>query len=316
MAHSISIEGIDYLKRQYGSEKFTRWTTDSLETVEDISLLFDLISKFKDHFEYPPVLTANFITHNINYNNSDSLSFIPLSEYLKEEPELIAKYKEGIKKKIFHPQLHGYCHYDLSKLNSFYCSDEGKELFKIGFLTGKSTIRGNLRQLRSEFSQNNVEIEKKLKYAVEEFNNLFNYYPQSIIPPHFILDKQYFKILGNHGIQAIQASNRLIDSKGKRYRKIYFRNKNGFLWVPRNARLDPHPDYKYFSESCISDIASAFNSYIPAVIDFHRVNISGKYNREYRNKSLEELNKVLLHVSKHWPDVKFINTQELLNLCN
>ena len=315
MEHSASIKAIDFLKRQYGSENFTRWTTDSLETVEDLSLLFDLISKFKDYFEYPPVLTANFVTHNIDYNNSDSLSFLPLSSYLIKEPELVAKYREGIKNKILLPQLHGYCHYDTSKLVSFYSSDEGKELFKTGFLTGKSTLRGNLGQLRSELTQNNVEVEKKLKLAINEFYNLFNYYPISIVPPHFILDKQYFKILCNSGIQAIQASSRLMDSRGKRYRKIYFRKNNGFLWVPRNARLDPHPDYNFYSGHCISDISRAFKAHIPAVIDFHRVNISGRFNSEYRDKSLDELDKVLKSVINLWPETKFITILELIQLC-
>ena len=257
LEHSISIEGIDYLKRQYGSENFTRWTTDSLETLEDISLLYDLLSKFEDSFEYPPVITANFITHNIDYNKSDSLAFIPLTLNLKDNPEIIAKYRNGIKNKIFHPQLHGYCHYDVSKLNSFYCTDEGKKLFKIGFLTGKSTIKGYLGQFRSEFSQNNIEVEKKIKFAVQEFFNLFNYYPKSIIPSHFMLDKKYLKILCNHGIKAIQASNRLIDSSNKRYNKIYFRKRNNILWFPRNGRLDPHPDYGFFAENCISDIKNS-----------------------------------------------------------
>ena len=86
--------------------------------------------------------------------------------------------------------------------------------------------------------------------------------------------------------------------------------------MPRNARLDPHPDYGYYSKSCISNIESAFKSKIPAVIDFHRVNISGKYNREYRKRSLQELKKVLSHIRKYWSDAKFISTQELLNICN
>lgn len=315
MELSISIDGINYIKKKYGIENFTRWTTDSLETVEDITLLFDLLSQYKNRFTSPPVITANFITHNIDYNNSDSLSFIPLTVHLKEKPDIIAKYRKGINDKIFHPQLHGYCHYDTSKLISFYLSDEGRELFNIGFLSGKSTIRGNLGQFRSEFSKNNVEVKNKLTLAIEEFYNLFNFYPKSIIPSHFILDRKYFEILVNNGIKAIQASNRLINSSGRRYRKIYFRKQNGFIWIPRNARLDPHPDYNFNSESCIFDIELAFKYDVPAVIDFHRVNIAGRYNNNYRDKSLEELKKVLSYISKHWPDVKFITSEELLKIC-
>ena len=41
MELSISIDGINYIKKKYGIENFTRWTTDSLESVEDLSLLYD-----------------------------------------------------------------------------------------------------------------------------------------------------------------------------------------------------------------------------------------------------------------------------------
>ena len=91
--------------------------------------------------------------------------------------------------------------------------------------------------------------------------------------------------------------------------------RNNILWFPRNGRLDPHPDYGFFAENCISDIKTAFRYKIPAIIDFHRVNIAGRYNANYRNQSLEELNKVLTYTRKHWPDTRFITTEELINIC-
>ena len=34
-----------------------------------------------------------------------------------------------------------------------------------------------------------------------------------------------------------------------------------------------------------------------------------------KTMSLEELKKVLSYISKHWPDVKFITSEELLKIC-
>ena len=315
LENSISIDGINYVKKKYGVGKFTRWTTDGLETIEDISLLYKILSKFKDAFAYPPVITANFITHNIDYNSPNSLSFIPLSTINKTNTELVDKYLEGIKNKILYPQLHGYCHYNTKKLQSFFYSNEGKALFNTGFLLGKSTLQGNLSEFRSELSYDNLEIENKMKLAIKEFYRVFNDYPISIIPPHFILDRQCYHIIKNNGIKAIQASNRLLNSNGKRYRKIYFRKKNGLIWIPRNARLDPHPDYNINAENCLLDIKRAFDAQIPAIIDFHRVNISGRYNPTYRDQSLTELEEVLQTVLERWPDTQFISTGELIKLC-
>ena len=54
---------------------------------------------------------------------------------------------------------------------------------------------------------------------------------------------------------------------------------------------------------------------MPAIIDFHRVNFAGKYNREYRDRSLDELQILLLKVKNKWPEVKFITTADLIKLC-
>ena len=78
MEQAKSIEGINFIKKKFGKENFTRWTTDSMETTDDLSLLFELLMRYKSSFKNPPNITANFITHNINYNSNTHLSFISL----------------------------------------------------------------------------------------------------------------------------------------------------------------------------------------------------------------------------------------------
>ena len=43
MEQSLSIDGVNYLEKNFGKKNFTRWTRDSLESVDDLSLLFDLL---------------------------------------------------------------------------------------------------------------------------------------------------------------------------------------------------------------------------------------------------------------------------------
>ena len=66
-------------------------------------------------FESPPKITANFITHNIDYDKKTELSFTPLNQLLIKNKILKKKYFEGIHGKIIYPQLHGYCHYNIDK---------------------------------------------------------------------------------------------------------------------------------------------------------------------------------------------------------
>lgn len=311
LERALTVESINHLKKKYGENKFSRWTLDSLETSEDLNELFDLLDNFKNKFEHPPVITANFITHNIDYSDKRSLNFIPLSKGFNAESEDVRRfYKQGIRNNYIFPQLHGYSHYNLSALRKYFFTEEGKEEFGNKFLAGRSTIRGNFSFLQGEMSEDNTESDK-LKNAAEEFNNFFGFYSKTIIPPTFIFDLRFINESRANNISLIQSSNRLTNSAKRRYKYPYFQKRKGLYWSVRNARLDPHPDYKFNHEQCLISIEKSFENKSPAVIDFHRVNIADRYNPGYRGRTMTELKKLFNSVLSKWPEAKFIHTQKL-----
>lgn len=312
MERAIYPETIDWIKKKYGHEKFSRWTLDTLETPEDLEMLFGVLESFKDRFEFPPVITANFITHNIDYTNAGNLNYEGLNEKITDEnyPGLREHYISGIKNGFLFPQLHGYSHYDFTLMNSYFETAEGKEAFGKYFFTARSTIKGNLSFLHGEMSRGNFKT-NRLSEACDEFEKFFGYRSVSVIPPTFIFDEEFEEVLKKNGITLIQSSNRLVSSGKKRYRYNYFGKTRGIVRSVRNARLDPHKDYKFYHEQCIDSIDNAFKSKIPAVIDFHRANISGKFDPEYRDRTVSELKKLFAGIYKRWPDAKFIHTQKL-----
>lgn len=311
LERQLTQEGINWMKKKFGNDKLTRWSTDSLETSEDISALFDLLDGYKNKFECPPVITANFITHNIDYKEDEELSFIPISKgFNKESEDVRDMYKKGIEEKFIFPQLHGYCHYNVAELKQYFKTEEGREANYEKFLTARSTIRGNLSFLQGELSENNIT-SGKLKEAADEFKNFFGFYSKTIIPPTFIFDVSLINTLKKNSITLVQSSNRLQTTAKKNYRIPYFQKRKGLYWSVRNARLDPHPEYKFYHEECLDTIGRVFENKSPAVIDFHRVNFAGKFARDYRNKTIQELKLLLDGIYKKWPDVKFIHTQKL-----
>lgn len=315
MERALNTETIEWMKIKFGEEKFSRWTTDTLETTEDIEMLYELLDEYKNKFEYPPVVTANFITHNIDYSSPQELKFISLNEKFKNGTyqRLNELYFTGIKKGNIFPQLHGYSHFDVSLLMRYFETDEGKEAFEKAFFTARSTVKGNLSFLHGEMSLNNFKT-NRFKEACTEFKNFFGYSSGSVIPPTFMFDKEFEEILKENKITLIQSSNRLQSTDKKRYNFPYFRIKNGLIRSVRNARLDPHPDYKFYYKQCIDSIDKAFENRNPAVIDFHRVNISGKFVPDYRDRTLAELKKLFDEIYERWPDAKFIHTQKFNEL--
>ena len=306
-----SADSIKWLKKKYGSEKLSRWSFDSLETDEDLSVLYEVLEKHKSGFEYPPVITANFITHNIDYSNKNELKFISLSNgFGNADKKIKILYDTGIENKFIFPQLHGFSHYNITSLEKYFLSDEGKEAFSENYFTAVSTIKGSFKFLQGELSNSNKEL-VKIKAGADEFRNYFGFNSATIIPPTFIFDPGVTNILKMIDLKLIQSSNRLVTSENRRIRFPYFQKRKGMYWSVRNCRLDPHEDYNFFHGQCIDSMRNAFENQIPAVIDFHRVNFAGTFAPEYRERSLRELDLLLSETKKRWPEAKFIHTQKL-----
>lgn len=303
---------LNKIKQKYGKEKISRWTTDALETVDDMNIIFDLFDNYKNKFMQKPILTANFITHNIDYSSTQKLAFKPISEGFNfVNNEIFDKYKEGIEKKYFKPQLHGYSHFDTKLLEEDFVTQNFQDDLNCGFATARSTIKGHLSLYRAECFDTNFAI--NFKIASEIFHKTFGYYSQTFIPPNYMYSDKWNKFLHKIHIETLQSASHFLDKSGNNSLVPYFRFKNKIIHSARNARLDPHQDYNYLSENCINQIESAFLYEMPAIIDIHRVNFSGKYLPQIRQKTIEELDKVLSYLYKNHPEIIFISSDELIH---
>ena len=139
LERAITYDAITCLEKRHGKERLSRWTFDSLETPDDLDELYGVLEKYKSKFDLPPVITANFITHNIDYSSFDKLRFIPISKgFNNDENKLMKLYKTGIENNFIFPQLHGYSHYNIFSMNEYFNTGEGKEAFEERFFSGKN----------------------------------------------------------------------------------------------------------------------------------------------------------------------------------
>ncbi|MBK8551396.1 MAG: hypothetical protein IPL53_10195 [Ignavibacteria bacterium] len=310
LERGLTEDSIRRLEKKYGRDKLTRWSYDSLETSEDLNELYEVLGNYKNKFEFPPVITANFITHNIDYSSQQKLNFIPISKGFNNENDLGQSYKTGIENKFIFPQLHGYSHYNISELKQYFDTETGREAFNEKFFLRESTVKGRLKLFHGELSTKNKE-SFRFSEASDVFYEMFGFRSKTVIPPTFILDNELQKMLKENGITLVQSSNRLLTSDNKKFRYPYFQKRKGMFWSVRRARLDPHEDYGYFHEQCIASVANAFDSKMPAIIDFHRVNFAGRYAPGYRARSIKELKLMFDEIYNRWPEAKFIHSQNL-----
>jgi len=310
MERAASEAGIDWAARQYGREKFSRWTTDARETADDLRELFGLFKEVRPWFAKPPVVTANFITHTPVLDENDQLRFVPLSQ---RAPELLIHYREAMREGYLCPQYHGFCHFNSSELEDYTQSRECREAHRNGFMLARSTMKGSRNFLHGELSSANRKAHEHLSQGLSEFGRLFGGASVSLIPPTYILDHALLPALVSSGIRYIQGGNQLRTNRGARHARLILRQKDGIYWGVRNARIDPHPDYGHDHEVCLKAIEQAFTDQLPAVIDFHRVNFSGAFTPDYRDRTLTQLRCLFHGIRQKWPDASFMSTPEFLN---
>ena len=96
---------------------------DSLESNRDLIMLFGVLTSFRDKNGNHPVITANTIMTNPDFEKIRESDFNEyhaevFTETLKRYPEhdqVFALYQQGIKQRIFYPQLHGMEHLNIKR---------------------------------------------------------------------------------------------------------------------------------------------------------------------------------------------------------
>ncbi len=308
MERATDEEALAYTEKKYGASNFTRWTTDALETTEDIDLLCNLLASYANQFQSKPVITANFITHNIDYASSETCQFKSIASL---DPQLKSKYQSAIASGHLYAELHGYSHFQHNQLLHYFASTEGKVDFANHFFFAKTTIKNQLKFLRGEFAKSNTYAKENIFQAVQAFKNVFGYSPKTLIAPNFIFDAVFFDAIKSLSIHTLQSANRCVNAKDAKLVVAPFGFTENLFFSARNCRLDPHPHYQFFADQCIASIEKCFVANVPAVIDCHRVNFSGRFTPDYRNTTLNELKKVLDHLAAKHPETLFLNSAQL-----
>jgi hypothetical protein len=305
---------------------------DSLETGDDLSALFEVLLIFNDRHGNHPVITANSVTANPDFDKIRASGYSRyhyeniLQSYNKKKACLgsYTTIREGINSGIFHPQFHGREHLNikqwLSALNS------GGELWKKVFDAGiyaidiksESSGRPNLTAAFDGSSeQDSFAFKSIIEKGVNLFKDLFGFVPHSFAAPCYIWHRSLESILLNSGIKYIQGLPfQYSPSNNNKYRKIYhFQGQKNSLdqtYFIRNCFFEPALNSRFdWVADCLRRIKIIFFRGKPAVMGTHRINFIGSLNETNRTKNLEQFSILLKMILKTWPDVEFITTDRL-----
>lgn len=301
---------------------------DTLESNEDLSMLFDVLLGIKDCAGNFPVITANMIVGNPDFtkirdSNFQDYHFELVTETLKKYPQrdmVESLWKQGYAERIFHPQFHGREHVNVVRWMDALRTRSPEIMFTFEHET---TFSGEgdynfMEVLDYNTPKDLIQMKESLAEGLNLFERIFGFRSRSFIPPCYTWNSDVEETLHRNGVSFIQGLVvQLVPtgSFGNYKRKLHFlgnRNAFGQYFLIRNCFFEP--SLNNMSDPvgrCLSRINTAFRWRKPAVISTHRINFMGALDEKNRSHNLKLLQDLLKGIIKKWPDVEFMTSDRL-----
>lgn len=304
---------------------------DSLESNDDLTMLFDVLNSHKDSSGNHAVITANCVVGNpdfqkIRQSDFNQYFFEPVTETLKRyqnRDHVLDLWIQGNSDRIFHPQFHGREHVNVVRWMEALKKQSPGIMFTF---ENETTFSGDgdynfMEVLDYNSPEDLIYMKNSLSEGLDLFEKIFRYRSKSFIPPCYTWDSSLEKTLSDNGVRYIQGLVIQLVPTGsfgnykKKYHFLGNRNSLGQYFLVRNCFFEPS-----LSKSsdpvgeCLSRINIAFRWNKPAIISSHRINFMGSLDQKNRRDNLKLLSDLLHSITKNWPDVEFMTTDQLGDL--
>lgn len=306
---------------------------DCLESNTDLELLFEVLSSNKDKNGQPAVITANAVVANPDFekiaaSNRKEYHYELITDTYKSYPNHDRVFElwknEGIKQNMLYPQFHGREHLNVESWMKVINSDSPVENFAfqnkvlLGIdIPGEKSFGFNYMAAFEYFNkEQQVRIEKITSDGLQLFEKIFGFKSKSFIASCGIQGTHIDSVLAANGVEFNQNGHQFRpDGKGgvKADQKFWGdTNELGQTYWRRNVTFEPsRAPLEDWVSKCMKEIELAFRWGKPAVINSHRVNYSSGIFVENRDNTLRLLDTLLKAVLQKWPEVEFMNSQQL-----
>lgn len=308
---------------------------DTLESNDDMEMLFDVLSRHTDATGRKVVMTGVNVVGNpdfekIKANGFTKYEYELFTETAKRFPgsdRIYELWQQGIRERLLIPVFHGREHLNVQRWMRLL--QQGNETLRLAFDYGVSALNKDLQgqrlpDLRAAFDIDTVEdipyLREVISTGLDAFEKLFGYRSSFFIPTNGPFNNSLEVLTASEGIKYIGTGKIQQEPLGggeykKHFRYIGKRNKHGQIYLTRNCFFEPSSweqsrDWDWVS-SCLKEIDIAFHCRKPATISSHRVNYMGTLHPENRANGLKKLDILLSEIIKRWPDVEFMTSMEL-----
>ncbi|MDI9257697.1 hypothetical protein [Flavobacterium sedimenticola] len=309
---------------------------DTLETKEDLEMLYDTLTSVKDKHGHYAVFTPFALSSNIDFEQMAAEGYevfrhesLPVT-YQKLSQQQAKAYEgtwnlwqEGIAKGLMKPQFHGREHLNLKVFTEKLARKDSDILTAL-------QNRSYAAQSTNPYPTINYTaafdfwdpIENKALYDIVKdglsmFEAVYGYKAEHFMPPTSKISEAILNQLGALDIRFVDRGllHKQHEGFGKYKTTVNFTGKrsNGNLTVMvRNVVFEPTENDNAVAQA-MQSIEAAFRLHQPAIISSHRVNFCGHIDPNNRKTGLSALNTLLKKIVAKWPDVEFMSS---IALCN
>lgn len=312
---------------------------DTLETREDLEMLFDALTSVKDVHGKPAVFTPFSMPCNINFEKMAE------GNYEKYEYELLPEtytklssnnpityegawklWQEGINGGIMVPQFHGREHLNLKVFKEKLAARDFEVLTALKNRSYTSISSSGYPSISCmaafEFDkfEENDKFKEIIKTGLDDFENVFGYRSIHFNPPGGREHPVIHHYLKDSGIEYLDTPLVKEEHQGEgKYKRVvnYTGKKNhlGMSYQVRNVVFEPTHEREFdWVNYSLKQVEAAFFWNKPAIISSHRVNFCGHIDPKNRKVGLTALKQLLHKIVNKWPDVEFMSSAALGDL--
>ncbi|MEL6971514.1 MAG: hypothetical protein AAFO02_15220 [Bacteroidota bacterium] len=307
---------------------------DCLASNSDLERLFDLLLGFQDTVGNSPVITANVITANPNFDkirqhDYSAYFWEPLEDTLQRYPEhnrLLSLWRTGIEGGVFFPQFHGREHVNVARWLRLL--QAGDKHVRAGFEHYSFSVTPEKKAEKTSFLPAALDYDHpddlplilaSLEEGMQQFRSLFGAEAKTFTAPNYTWDTAVEDVMTEQGITIFQSSRVQhyptpeLPQNEKRFHYTGQTATGGARYIVRNCQFEPST--RKFREkeleNCLREVALAFKYKTPAVISTHRLNFVGAIDQANADLNLLLFRQLLQQLLQRWPGLKFATSREV-----
>ena len=309
---------------------------DSLETKEDLEMLYEALSSVKDKNGNHAVFTPFALSCNINFEKmaaekyevfSNEILPVTYEKLSQQQPKAYEGtwqlWKEGIDKGFMKPQFHGREHLNLKVFNTKISKRDSDLLIALKNRSFSSISAADFPTINYTAAFDfwdpieNENLFEIVKDGVKLFEDVYGYKAIHFMPPTSKISDAILDKLGELNLKFVDRG--LIHKQHQgfgQYKTTYNytgkKGNNNTTFLVRNVVFEPTENTKA-TELALQSIEAAFSLNKPAIISSHRVNFSGNIEPFNRKQGIESLRLLLKKIVEKWPEVEIMSSAELCN---